>query len=256
MRIGDDERVGLELAELGADLRELGRGLLAGEADVMQRDWAERGRRPIGPERVDQIGLDGDEGRAGRRAGLGEFLGAIERVQPGVVGEPVAAREVLLEPLVGRRLDEVRDLEQRRVHLLARLQGVAPVDEQRRTLHEHDGNARRAGKSGEPFEPLLRRRHIFVLVAVGARHYEAGEPATRQLGAQRRNPRPARPAFGRIFERLEAGLEHARQSIGRASERQHLQKRLRRCSRGRRTALTGLGSPDGAKRNPGSVAEL
>ena len=44
--------------------------------------------------------------------------------------------------------------------------------------------------------------------AIGVRHDPAGEPAAGELGAQRRHPRAACPAFGAILERLEAGLEH------------------------------------------------
>ena len=55
---------------------------------------------------------------------------------------------------------------------------------------------------------------------IGVRHDPAGEPAARELGAQRRHPRAARPAFGAILERLEAGLEHRRQSMGCAVKRQ------------------------------------
>mgnify|MGYP003694135355 CR=1 FL=1 len=61
VRIGDDQRVGAQLADLGADARELVVRRLAGEAQVMQRDRAERRRRAVGPDRVDQVGLDRDQ---------------------------------------------------------------------------------------------------------------------------------------------------------------------------------------------------
>ena len=56
MGIRDHQRVGLELADLGADARELGDRLLAREGDVVQQDGAERRPRTIGPDRVEQIG--------------------------------------------------------------------------------------------------------------------------------------------------------------------------------------------------------
>ena len=48
-------------------------------------------------------------------------------------------------------------------------------------------SAGRAGEAGEPGEPLVAGRHVFVLVAVGARHDEAVEAAPLEFGAQRRD---------------------------------------------------------------------
>src|SRR2546421_329553 len=59
---------------------------------------------------------------------------------------------------------------------------TAPSDEQQRTLHQHDGDPGRAGKAGQPGEPLLGRWHVFVLMAIGARDDESGQAAPRQLG--------------------------------------------------------------------------
>ena len=212
MRVGDDERVGLELGELGADALELVRGRLAGELLAVQRDGAERRRRPVGPHRVDRIGLGRDQDRARRRAGLGEPLGALDGVQPRVVAELLAFAQRLLDPLVERRVGQVHDLEQAGVDLLARLQRVAAVDEQRRAVGEHDGAAGRAGEAGDPGEPLVGRRHVFVLVAVGARHDEAVETLPAELGAQRRDARAARGSVGGLVERLKAS-RHGADSI-------------------------------------------
>ena len=77
-------------------------------------------------------------------------------------------------------------LEHGTVHLLADLQRVAAVDEDRRLVGEHDGRAGRAGEAGQPGEPLGRFRHIFALVLVGARHDEAVERQLLQLGAEQR----------------------------------------------------------------------
>jgi hypothetical protein len=64
----------------------------------------------------------------------------------------------------------------------------------------------------EPVKPVsqarLAPRHVFVLMAVGARHDEAGQATPRELRAQRRHARCAGAALGSIFERLEAGFEH------------------------------------------------
>ena len=57
MGIGDDERVGLELGDLGADARELlGRGF-AGKFEVVRHHRAVGRRRTVAPDRVDRIGL-------------------------------------------------------------------------------------------------------------------------------------------------------------------------------------------------------
>jgi hypothetical protein len=112
----------------------------------VQRDRAERRRGAIGPNGVDQVGLDRDQRRAGRGAGFAQSLRALHRMQPGVVTDPIAGREILLDPPVRGRVHQVLDSEQRGIHLLARLQRVAPIDEQQRTLHQHDGDPGRAGK--------------------------------------------------------------------------------------------------------------
>src|SRR5438093_7448779 len=101
------------------------------------------------------------------------------------------------------------DGKDRAVDLFARLQRIAAVDEQRRATFQHDGNARGAGKSGEPFEPLLRCRHIFVLLPVGARQHEAVEPAPRKLGPQSGQPRGDLRAGRFVYvEGLELCFEH------------------------------------------------
>src|SRR5262249_3435536 len=90
----------------------------------------------------------------------------LDRRQRGVEAEPTANREILLDPPIRRRVHQVLDREQRDIHLLACLQRVASVDEQQRALHQHDGDAGRAGKAGQPGESLLGRGHVFVLMAV------------------------------------------------------------------------------------------
>ena len=92
------------------------------------------------------------------------------------------------------------DGENRGVDFLARPAPVAAVDEQRGAVGQHDGGAGRAGEAGEPGQPLGAGRHIFVLVAVGARHDEAVEPAALELGAQRRDARRAGAALAAILE--------------------------------------------------------
>ena len=122
-------------------------------------------------------------------------------VQPGIVAELGAALEILLEPLVGRVVDQMLDGKDLRIGLRRRLHGVAAVDEQHRALGQHDRNAGRAGEAGEPGEALFARRQIFVLLAVGARHHEAVEPAALEFGAQGRDARGAAARSLRIRRR-------------------------------------------------------
>ena len=70
------------------------------------------------------------------------------------------------------------------------------------------GGARGAGEAREPRQPLVGGRHVFVLVAIGARHDEAGQTAMGELGAQRLDAGRTCGPFGDILERLEGGLEH------------------------------------------------
>ena len=208
MGIRDDQRVGAQLHELGADAGELVLLRLAGEAQVMQHDRAQWRGGTVAPDRVDQVGLHRHQCCTSRGAGLGEALRAFDRVQPGIVAKAVGVRKIGLDPAIRWRLHEMLDGEQRGIDLLADLKRVAAVDEQHRPLHQHDRGAGGTGETGEPGETLLGRRHIFVLVPVGAWNDKAGQAAPRQLSAQRGNARPACRALGAIFERLEAGLEH------------------------------------------------
>ena len=92
------------------------------------------------------------------------------------------------------------DRKQRGIHLLAPLECITPVDEEHGALHQHDGDAGRAGEAGQPRKPLLASRHIFILMAIGARHDEAGQAAPCEFRAQRRNTRSARRTLGSILE--------------------------------------------------------
>jgi hypothetical protein len=188
------------LGQLGTNASKLFTGGFAGKARIVQRDRSERRGRPLGPNGVDQVGLDRDQLRADSGAGLFQPFRGLDGMQPGIVAEPVARREILCDPAIGRHLDQVFNRKDRGIHLIARLQGVAPIDEQHRPMHQDDGDAGGAGKASQPSEPLLRSRHVFVLVAVGARHDEPGQATPRQFGAQRRDARSAGGTFGFVFE--------------------------------------------------------
>ncbi len=99
------------------------------------------------------------------------------------------------------------DREQFGVGLVAGLERIAAVDEQRRAFGEDDGSAGRSGESGEPGEPLFARRQIFVLVAIRVGHHEAIKPAADQLCPQRREAWGGLRRLLRIVEGLELSVK-------------------------------------------------
>ena len=182
--------------------------VLAGIAQIVRHHGAERRLRPVGPDGVDRIVFDRNQHGARRGAGLGEPLGALDRMQPRRIAELGLRRQIVFDPQRRRILDQVFDGKNRAVDFLLHLHLIAAVDEDHGAVGEHDGDAGRAGEAGEPGQLLGARRHIFVLEAVGARHDEAVEAALGQLRPQRRHARRAFGALAAILERLEMGLEH------------------------------------------------
>ena len=177
-------------------------GRFAGEAQIVQHHRAERRRRPVGPDRVDRIGLDRNERRAGIGAGARQPFRALGGVQPGVVAELGARRQVLLEPALRAGVGDRHDREHRCVDLGLRRERVAAIDEQRGLVGEHHRRPGGAGEAGQPGQPLLGGRHVFVLVPVGARQDQAGQPAAAPI------PRaaPAREArFAPVADRQTTG---------------------------------------------------
>ena len=98
--------------------------------------------------------------------------------------------------------------EQLGVDLVAHLQDVAPIDEDRRLVLQNHGEARRARKTGQPGEPLVAFGDIFVLVLVGARRKKSVEVLPRESRAQRLEAGAAGPAFVRVGEGLGVCFEH------------------------------------------------
>ena len=174
----------------------------------VHRHLAERRGRALLPDGVDRVGLDRHQLGAGLGAGGFQPLHCRRSVQPRVESEAVAGLELLRQPGFRRRLDQRGHGPGAGVDLLSRLQGVAAVHEQHRTVLQHGGKAGRAGKAREPGQPLVRRRHIFVLMGIGAGHDEAAQVAPRELLAQGGEAGAERhPAF-RVFECLEMRFEH------------------------------------------------
>ena len=126
-RIGHDDCVRFEPCELGAHTRELCIGRLARKAQVVQADRPERNRRAVAPDRIERRCRH--KLATGGFARLRELFGAADRMQPRIVGERRAGREIGLDPRFRRRLGDVLDREQILIDLIAGLQRVAPVDE-------------------------------------------------------------------------------------------------------------------------------
>ena len=144
MGIGNDERIGAQSRELGRNALVFVLRRLARKAQVVEGYGAERRGRAIGPDLVDQILFERHQRRAGRGAGLAQALSALHRVQPGVISQPIVARKVPLDPLIGRALDQMLDRKQRAIHLVGDLQGVASVDEQHGAIEETRWRCRRS----------------------------------------------------------------------------------------------------------------
>ena len=213
LRVGDQQRVGAQLRNLGADPFELVRRGLARELGVAQADRAGRRGRTILPQRIDGIAVDGDELCAGGGAGLLQTFGLLAGVQPRIVSELRIAFKVVGDPLIGRTLHQVLDREYFSVDLGVGLQRVAAIDEHSGAIAQHDRRARRAGEAGEPRQALLARRQVLVLLPIGARDDESIEAEPLQLGAQGRDARCTLGARARILEGLEAGFKHGMSAL-------------------------------------------
>ncbi len=85
----------------------------------------------------------------------------------------------------GRRLvGDVAALEQQRIQLGRRLQGVAPVDEQGSTVPQNDRQPGGAGEAGQPGEALGGRRQVLAPMLIGQRQDQAVEALLGQDRAQ------------------------------------------------------------------------
>ena len=206
MRIGKEQRI--RAMKRLPDARELGVDRGAGVSRRIGRNLSERRRRTIGPDRVDRIMLQRDQRDVRAAQRLRETLDLRGRMDPGIVADARARLGVLGEPTRRGRFADVHGREQLGVDLAAHLQDVAPVDEDRRLVLQNHGEARRAGKAGQPGEPLGAFGDIFVLVLVGARREKTVEILPREPRAQRLEAGAAGPAFGGVGEGLEFCFEH------------------------------------------------
>src|SRR5205814_9121436 len=109
------------------------------EGPVENAQTFERGRTAVLPDSADCDGLGCDEAAAGCARRLRKLLGASDCVKPRIVAELRAGLEMIFDTCGRRRVDEMLDRKQGRVHLIAGLQRVASIDEQRRLIWQHDG---------------------------------------------------------------------------------------------------------------------
>ena len=129
-----------------------------------------------------------------------------DRVQPRVDGDARTVRGMVEDPIARLRLGPGHGCEMGQVDLMLDLRAIAAVDEHPRYLGQHDAEPGRAGKAGEPRQPVIARRDIFALMRVGPRHDEPVDPG---LGHGRAQGGKARwPLFGTCSD-LE-GLVHRR----------------------------------------------
>ncbi len=130
-------------------------------------------------------------------------------MQPGVIAEFGAGGADWLQPFFRACRCERHRLDDGEIDLIARLNRIARIDEEHGAVLQHDSEAGRAGEPGQPGEPFVRGRHIFVLVAVGARHDETVETLPREFFAQGLEACRRLRAIGLIGEGLVEAFEHA-----------------------------------------------
>ena len=193
-------------ADFLADAHDLVLGEFAGKADRLDRDLASRRVRLVGPDRVDGIAVQRDEFAAGRLASLSQRVRLGDRVQPWVEAEPRSGGQICLDPFRRRRLDEAFITEDIGVGLVAHLQRVAAIDEDRCAVAQDDRRAGRTGEPRQPFQPVGARSDILALMLIRARHEKAVDAARRQFGAQERHALLAVGGIGMAFECLEHEL--------------------------------------------------
>ena len=138
MRVIGEDSVDLLLGELCLQPLDLRSAAFAGQGNVVQNDGGEWRRRPVGPDGIDGIVVDGDQRGPRLFAGGAKPLDLVDRLQARIVAEACTGREGSLQPALGWFLDEMARRERAGIHLFADLHGVAAVHEDRRFGGEHD----------------------------------------------------------------------------------------------------------------------
>ena len=111
---------------------------------------------------------------------------------------------------------EVANLEGPGVDLIADLQGVAAVDEDRRLVGQDHRGPGRAREAGRPAEPVVGLGQILVLVLVLVRDQEAVQPLRLHGRADQGDVLGAEGRIGGFIE----GLMHGRNLVAAVARRQ------------------------------------
>mmetsp|Transcript_33345 Transcript_33345/g.111281 ORF Transcript_33345/g.111281 Transcript_33345/m.111281 type:complete len:235 (-) Transcript_33345:2-706(-) len=162
-------RLGIRLADLGADARELVGDALARERERVRQHAVARNRRALLPHCVHQVARHQPERQAAAcRPPVGKVDGDELRV-----GADGTLRQVRPDPLL-----EVGDPRLMRAHqhplcpreLLGRLHKVAAVCPHERLVGSHKSGSGAAGEASQPLAPLVRLGDVLAAVCVARRH--------------------------------------------------------------------------------------
>ena len=164
---GKHRRVGVMLDQPVADFGALLGCRLAGMLVGLDDEMRLRRLGAIGPDFVDWVALDRNQFRAARRERFLRLLHPVAGVQPRIVADARTLGCMLFEPLRRARLGHRLVAPLGRADLLADLERVAAVDEDRRLLGKHDGGACRPLKACQPGEALGIASDIFAHMLVG-----------------------------------------------------------------------------------------
>ena len=160
----------------------------AGKGESVGEHRRQRRRRLVGPNRVNRIFRQ----RHRRRPDVGQCLviarQAVARVQPRVVAEPSTGRQMGLEPGGRRRVGDVMGFIKSGVDLIAHLQGVAAIGENRRRVGRHNGQSGRAIKTGQPKQAFGLGGDVFAQKLIGAGNEKTVDLDLRQARPQGRQP--------------------------------------------------------------------
>ena len=228
---GEHRRLGPVAGEQGAQPGALGPRGFAGIVQRMGDDRRARlGRPRRAPGHVQGIGVGGFQRRAGLGGGLAQAREGVGAVQARIVADRPAGPGRF--PQIGRHaaLDEIAELEDAAVHLVAHLQGIAPIDEdRRRVLEDH----RRPGRAGEPRGPgqaVVGGGQVLVLVFVLMGDEEAVQALVGHGFADQGRVLAPEGGIGRIIEGLAHGAgfrppPRRRTRVAQASRRRRRSRR-------------------------------
>ncbi len=88
------------------------------------------------------------------------------------------------QPACDGLLDQVPELVELSVGLVAHLERVTAIDKDRRAIAQHDRRPRRAGETRQPGQPFRIRRQELVLMRIRMGHHEPVEAGLIEACAQ------------------------------------------------------------------------